>query len=64
MGGGGGVGQVIKRIPRIKFPQRHHKPTPSTSPGLPHPLFILFLCTYGVIYILFNIILYLCFAAL
>ncbi|KAL8148407.1 uncharacterized protein LOC141698779 [Apium graveolens] len=31
--GGGGVGQAVKRIPLIKFPQRHaHKPTSSTSP--------------------------------
>ncbi|KAF9616363.1 hypothetical protein IFM89_029617 [Coptis chinensis] len=30
---GGGVGHVMKRIPRIKFPQRHppNKPKPSTG---------------------------------
>ncbi|KAL1824042.1 hypothetical protein ACET3Z_010820 [Daucus carota] len=28
---GGGVGQAVKRIPRIKFPQRHQNPTFSTS---------------------------------
>lgn len=31
MGGGGGGGQVMKRIPRIKFPERQPNPKPSNS---------------------------------